>query len=407
MSPATNVQRSNHALIVDDEAEIRNLFRDIAEDACFSVSEAECSATFSAALEATTPSVIFLDLTMPETDGIELLHELASRKFEGPIILASGQDIRIVNTAQRLGRMLGLNMPTTLTKPVPLRSIYGILDAIRKESRAVTAHGIRSGIKNGEFHLHFQPKVTLVEGENYAITGAEALVRWNHPSLGPISPDQFIPLAEESGIICDLTTMVLDMAIAQMGVFQKEGLMIPISVNISPTDLTDLTLPDRIASCLEDHNVDPSRLVLEVTEQAAMSDVRAATEILTRLRIKNISVSLDDFGAGFSSLIEIYRMPLSELKIDQALVSDLDADPGARTVMKAIAALAGELGLPLCVEGIETEKTAEFLTSIGCRTGQGFYFSKPLPPELFKKFAHKYRMLHSMPQMPNKLFAIS
>lgn len=374
---------ANRLLIVDDEPEIRTFFRDVAEDLGFAVAEAGDAVTFARAYDELRPTVILLDLTMPETDGVELLRNLANRDCAAPVLLASGQDERVLSTAARLGRMLGLDMREGLRKPV---SVLDLEEALRAAARnagpAPSATMLKQAIAAGELLLHYQPKVGLNAREGrFPIIGCEALARWVAPERGLILPGAFIPLAEESGLIGDLSDVLLSQVIDQLCAWRADGLALPVSFNLSPSQLTDLTLPDRVAARLAEADIDPRLLVVEITEQAAMADLKAATDILTRLRIKNIAVSLDDFGAGYSSLAEIYRLPLSELKIDRSLVVDLDRDEDARTVLRALSALARELNLSVCVEGVETAETADFLQKAGFEKAQGFYFGRPMPAD--------------------------
>ena len=374
-------------LIIDDDADIRTLFRTVAEDMGFIVAEAANQMQFSSAYEKLQPTVILLDLNMPEVDGVEFLRDLATRSCLAPIFLVSGQDERVLSTVQRLGRMLGLNMPDVLQKPVSIDTLETKLEIAQNRSHKITPEILQDAIDKNQFVLHYQPKVDLQSGESFPVVGAEGLVRWLHPERGLIYPAHFLPTIEDNGLINKLTGKLLRQTIRQQCEWSKHDLNLPISINLSPGQLNDLSLPDRIYKLLEAEKLDPALLVLEITEQAAMENVQLATDILTRLRIKNIAVSLDDFGAGFSSLAEIYRLPLSELKIDRSLAVDLDNDNGARTVMRGIQAMAKELNLPLCVEGVETMQTAIFLSSIGCSKAQGFLFSEALPPDDFFDYA--------------------
>lgn len=296
-------------------------------------------------------------------------------------------------TAQRLGEMLALEMKGILQKPVSVIDLETALEEMFVQSAGITPDALENAISNGELVLYYQPKVDLRHGEEYPIIGAEALVRWTHPTRGLVPPDQFIPMAEETALIGPLTEETLRLAAGQLREWRCKGIELPVSVNLSPLHLTDLTLPDRLASLLRTNQIDPGLLIVEVTEQAAMADVGKATDILTRLRLKSIEVSLDDFGAGYSSLVEIYRMPLSELKFDRSLIVDLDRDAGARTVVKGLMALMKELKLPVCAEGVETAKTARLLQSIGCETAQGFFFARPMPAHEFFEFVKDRRIL--------------
>ncbi|MBO6638147.1 MAG: EAL domain-containing response regulator [Roseitalea sp.] len=385
-------------LIVDDEADIRDLFRDVAEECGYEAAEAGNRDQFCAALTDFQPTLVLLDLTMPDGDGVELLREMADRTSQAGVILASGRDKRVLSTSERLGRSLGLTMHPPLQKPIDVVALENALTTCRSvvaEQQVRDAHPARpplepvtvvelaDAIENGQLEPFFQPKVDLLSGMDFPIIGAEALVRWNHPQRGLVPPDAFIPLAEENGLIGALTQCVLTRTIAHLRQWLDAGIAVPVSVNLSPNQLTDLSLPDHIADLLADAGVSPSLLIIEITEQAAMADIGLATDILTRLRLKGIAVSLDDFGAGYSSLVEIYRLPLSEMKFDRSLIVDIDRDEDARTVVKALVPLARALDLTVCAEGIETAKSAAFLQAIGCHRAQGYHFSKPVPADAF------------------------
>ena len=384
-------------LIVDDEAQVRLQFHDIARALGYEVGEAGNATQFAGMYEQFDADLVLLDLTMPSGDGIELLRKLAARNCQCGVILVSGRDKRVLATAERLGRSLGLNMYPSLQKPILRPALEQALRDARPGVKPTPDSGVdpqsaptryeelRAGIDCGQLEPYFQAKVDLQAEHGFPVIGAEALARWNHPEHGLVPPDRFIPLAEELGLIGKLTEVMLNGAIAYLQSWAKEGIAMPVSVNLSPKQLTDLSLPDRIADRLAQSGVAPSLLIVEVTEQAAMADIGAATDILTRLRLKEIQVSLDDFGAGYSSLVEIYRLPLSELKFDRSLIKDLDRDVDARrTVVRALVNLAHTLGLSVCAEGIETAKTAAFLKAVGCQTAQGFYFSRPLTSAQFE-----------------------
>lgn len=383
MNAAPDMSSENRILIVDDDPDFRTFFRSVAEGLGFVAAEAGNLAQFTAVYDRLEPTAIMLDLTMPETDGIEYLRNLAKRGCTAPILLVSGQDERVLATAERLGRLFGLTMHGSLQKPMRVAALEATLQQVWLDSTGVTPETLDRAIRGNELVLNFQPKVDLQSGKLFPIIGCEVLVRWLHPTLGLLSPDAFIPLAEEVGLIESLDDFVLRQTIAQLGIWRQTGINACAAVNLSPSQLTDLDLPDRIAGLLAEADLDPSLLMVEITEQAAMADVALATDILTRLRLKNIAVALDDFGAGYSSLVEMYRMPLSELKLDRSLIVDMADSNDARTVVKALVALTRELDLSVCAEGIETIESARFLQDIGCAKGQGFYFSKPLAADAF------------------------
>ena len=383
-------------LIVDDEAAIRFQFRGIAEALGYEVAEASDARQFDQVYEAFDPDLIVLDLGMPGTDGVELLRRLAADHAQCGVILISGRDKKVVVTAERLGRSLDLRMRPSLQKPIPrARLEQALREASESAEKTQTSRGnprtalitreeLLAGIEGGQLTPYFQPKVDLQAAHGFPIIGAEALARWHHPERGLVPPDRFIPLAEKTGLIGRLTEAMFNAIITHIQSWAKAGIALPISLNLSPRQLTDLSLPDAISDRLRETGIEPSLLIIEVTEQATMADIDVATDILTRLRLKEIQVSLDDFGAGYSSLVEIYRLPLSEIKFDRSLVKDLDHDADARTVVRALTQLAHALDLTVCVEGAETAETAAFLKESGCHRAQGFYFSHPLTPTQFE-----------------------
>ena len=373
-------------LIIDDEPHVSDAIRIFAGEMGFKVWEAGSYEGLSELYDRADPTIIILDPSMPKYDGMEFLRELAKRKCQAQIFLSSGQARRVTLTARRLGLDLGLNMANSLPKTATNNVLESCLATIANKDFDMTAKFLSEAIKHEKLVVYYQPKVALTGDNPYSVTGAEALVRLNHPVLGLLSPDLFIGLAEENDLIGQLTNLVLKETTKQIKKWGEQGIVLPISVNISPLMLTDLFLPDKIAAIIETAEVDPSMIVLEVTEKATMADAGKAMDILKRIRLKNISVSLDDFGAGYSSIVELYRMPLNELKLDGALIRDMEHNEDAFIVIRGILAMARELGIPVCAEGVETLKTAEMLRRLECQTGQGYYFSKPLPVCDFSRF---------------------
>src|SRR4029077_11012417 len=188
------------------------------------------------------------------------------------------------------------------------------LAAVRHQDPEVDAADLRRGIAAKEFVPYYQPKATLVQN-GWVIGGVEALARWQHPRLGLVMPDEFIPLAERTGLIAELTSSMLGAALQQMRAWNDEQLKLTCAVNLPPTLVTDLSFPDRVAALLSQYSLDGSQLALEITETATMENPTMTMDILTRLRVKRIGLSLDDFGTGYSSLTQLYQMPFNEMKI--------------------------------------------------------------------------------------------
>jgi EAL domain-containing protein (putative c-di-GMP-specific phosphodiesterase class I) len=222
------------------------------------------------------------------------------------------------------------------------------------------------------------------------VTGIEALARWPDPLRGMVSPSEFVPLAERTGLIGDLTDLVLELAIQHAGMLRNCGHAIDLAVNLSPLILVDPEAPDRLSRMLTEHRVENYRFVVEITESAAMADGTLTMENLTRFRLKDMKLSMDDFGTGYSSLVQLYRMPFNELKIDKSFVMEVDAKEEARVIVRSIIDLAHNLNLTVCAEGVETPETLDFLRSIGCDQAQGYLISKPLDETGLARFLESH-----------------
>jgi diguanylate cyclase (GGDEF)-like protein len=237
---------------------------------------------------------------------------------------------------------------------------------------------LRRAIAADELVLHYQPKVALGTA---AVTGVEALVRWQHPAHGLLAPDQFVPLAERTGVIADLTRWVVDTALAQHRAWRDEGLDLPVAVNLAAANVVDVALPDVIASLLARHEVAGDRLECEISEHTVMADPVRAAEVLARLRFLGIRLSLDDFGTGHSSLAYLKRLPLDEVKIDRSFVAGMASDENDAVIVRSTIDLARNLGLAVVAEGVETAEVMRGLARLRCDEAQGFHVSRPLPAE--------------------------
>ena len=248
---------------------------------------------------------------------------------------------------------------------------------------------LRTALQRRELVLHFQPKVALPSGRP---VGFEALVRWEHPVRGLVPPDQFIGLAEGTGLIEPLTQYVLDAALAQCAQWRADGHVdLPVAVNVSARNLLESELVEQVAALLVKHGVPASCLVLEVTESAVMADPDKATEVLTRLHSLGVAVALDDFGAGYTSLAQLRNLPLKELKIDRQFVTEMASRSDDEMIVRSIVELGHNLGLSLVAEGVEDAESADRLLASGCESAQGYHFSRAMPgPALADWLAQQY-----------------
>jgi EAL domain-containing protein (putative c-di-GMP-specific phosphodiesterase class I) len=221
----------------------------------------------------------------------------------------------------------------------------------------------------------FQPQLDMASGR---IVGVEALVRWHHPVRGRVMPDAFIELAENSGLIGQVTTYVLDQSLLTVATLDRMGHVLHMSVNLSARHLSDLSLPGRVEEALIAHGVGPERLTLEVTETGILSDPVRADEVVGHLRAMGVGIAVDDYGTGHASLTYLKRLAIDELKIDKSFVSEMNDNPSDLKIVRSTIALGHELGLRIVAEGVEDSSTLEQLAEMGCDVAQGWFIGHPL-----------------------------
>lgn len=332
------------------------------------------------------PTHIALDLAMPDFDGIEALRRLAELECRAVIILVSGVDSRVLEAAYRAAQNHGLNIAGTIAKPFSLAVLREFLAGEREAPRLMPIAQTEAGaeprltkamlakaMEDGQIDVVFQPKVRCA---NSALTGFEALARWTHPKLGPIPPDRFIALAEQTKLCGPLTEVIYDIALNWFSRLGRPDLT--LALNLSATSLDNIELADHLAGMCERHGIAANRIILEVTESSSIYDQTAALDLLVRLRLKGFSLSIDDFGVGYSSLSQLARIPFSELKIDRSFVMATAQSPESRNIVKAIVGLARSLGLSTVAEGVEDLGAFGFLREIGCDQAQGYLIGRPM-----------------------------
>ena len=273
--------------------------------------------------------------------------------------------------------------------------VYDLADDASSARRLQLVSDLRIAVAADTLDVYYQPKLDPRTG---AVVGAEALARWQHPSEGFVPPDEFIPLAEHAGLVRALTASVLRTALAQCAEWRRAGHNIPIAVNLSPRILIDEQLPEEVAHALAHAGVPAHALTLEITETAVMSDVIVARRVLESLRAMGISLSLDDYGTGHSSLSYLATLPVNEMKLDKSFTLGLPADLSSLAIVRSTIDLGHQLGLVVVAEGVEEESARELLAEWSCDVVQGFFYTKPLPADAFDMWLRKHESSHLLPR---------
>jgi diguanylate cyclase (GGDEF)-like protein/PAS domain S-box-containing protein len=275
---------------------------------------------------------------------------------------------------ETLTRHADVSMYVSKTTHTPI--VYAAAYDHHSLARLALVSELRHAIDNDELVVHYQPQVDVATGE---VRKVEALVRWAHPVHGLLQPGQFIPLAEQTGLIRALTKHVLDRTLAQCSAWRAAGRHLRVAVNITARELVDLGFPDEVTTLLAKWRVDPSQLELEVTESTIMTDQGRAVAVLAELRRRGVRLAIDDFGSGHASLGYLRKLPIDVLKIDRSFIGQMSRTPGDAAIVRAAIELGHNLGLEVVAEGVETQQERHALESLGCDTLQGFHFARPGP----------------------------
>jgi predicted signal transduction protein with EAL and GGDEF domain len=327
--------------------------------------------------------------------------ELSARRMGRMIIdrfdasfLVEGHDIRIstsigvsvfpedgVDVADLLRKA---DMALYRAKETGKRKLVFFTDEIEtaKSERTRLEFALRGALQRGELRVVYQPKVRL---DGQVIVGAEALMRWRHPQLGEVGPDRFIPIAEESRLIIPMGRWILEETCRQIRAWTDMGMRdVRVAVNIAAVQFRAPNLAEEIECVVTRHGIDPQQLELEVTESGLVEDPENVVRILSRLRDIGLTIAIDDFGTGYSSLAYLKTFPVSVLKIDRSFVRDLETDLNDRGIAEAVVSMARVLQMKVVAEGVENEAQAAILLGMGCTLAQGYFFGRPMTPELFE-----------------------
>jgi EAL domain-containing protein (putative c-di-GMP-specific phosphodiesterase class I)/ActR/RegA family two-component response regulator len=374
-------------LILDDERTVAQTVAFAAERHGFTVRLSDSAKEFFDEVARFSPSHIIIDLLMPGMDGVEVLRSLATMGCEANIIMMSGMGAKVLESAQRAGIERGLRISGILPKPFKPAELRALLDAdprlpsrvdaVKEADGEVSLGELETALRTDQFVLHYQPKIHVAD---HRPAGVEALVRWQHPSLGLLAPDRFLPLVEQSGNMDLLTYRVIETGLAWFAEAGR-GNSLTLAINIAGGSLTDVIFTDVLNEQCTLLKIDPARIILELTETSATQQTADAMDILTRVRLKGFQLSIDDFGTGYSSLVQLAQLPFSEIKVDKSFVGAMLGSEEAHKIVATTLGLGKALHLTSVAEGVENEAQLRALANLECDQAQGFFIAKPLDAE--------------------------
>ena len=381
--------RSLRMMVVEDQAVQRRIaVRMLRNLGVEDVEEAEdgLQALMLMKGRATGPDIVLSDLRMPGMDGIEFLRELGQSRPTTSVVLTSALEPTLMGAAEAVARADGLDVLGTLEKPLTPDKLGNVLRRyVPPEdrhsltfTRPLEREELEQAIADGRIYAEFQPRVRVADSD---VRGAEALARWRHEERGRVPPAEFIPMAEQCGLIDSLTWVMLEQAMTQAALWKRLGEDWTVSVNLSLHYLGYQSVADRIAALAERHAIEPRRIILEVTESLASTRVATVIANLARLRMRGFGIAIDDYGTGYASLAQLCQIPFSELKVDRSFVHGASDRPTLRALLSSCLELARQLRLESVAEGVESAADLSMLRQLGCDEVQGYLIARPMPAD--------------------------
>ncbi len=341
--------------------------------------------------------IVISDLDMEGMDGMEFVRHVGESGAAVSIILASALDRKLLASIATMAEAYGIRLLGVVEKPMTPRKLLALIKLHKPNAKKrstpnapiFSLEELAEGLRNDEFIPHYQPKVDLATGQ---VRSAEALARWMHPELGMLAPVCFIELMESGGLIDELTWAMLRKSASDCRTWRAAGIDATVSVNLSVESLGDASMADRVIDLVR-RDLDPRNMILEVTETSATGKGGKALENLARLRMKGFGLSIDDFGAGYSSMQQLSRIAFTELKVDRYFVINATKDPSARVILESSLKVAKKLNIQSVAEGVETRADFDLLCRLQCDMAQGYFIAAPMPYQDFLAWNQHWTMV--------------
>ncbi|MBI4923841.1 MAG: EAL domain-containing response regulator [Devosia nanyangense] len=366
------------AFVVDDEPQVRAFVSNVLATSGFKPSQFSSSSEVEAALADAMPQIVILDLSLGDSDAVEVIRILAMQRFQGDVLLISGHDATTMDAVHKIGERRGINMIEPLHKPFRIEQLRERLDAVRRDVPARFDASLDAALSNNWLELWYQPKIDL---KSMLVCGAEALIRLRHPTHGIVPPSRFLPSPGDA-LYRPLTNFIVERSLLDWQIFAGHRMTDRLAINV-PASV--LQRPDFVSNLRRHLPGDPRfpGLIVEITEDEAISDPELAREIAVQLKLYNVHVSIDDFGSGYSSLARLEELPFAEIKLDRSFVTGCAHDAAKRAMCEAVVDLARRFNITSVAEGVETTEDLQVLIEIGYDIAQGFLFARPMMSDDF------------------------
>jgi EAL domain-containing protein (putative c-di-GMP-specific phosphodiesterase class I) len=376
-------------VIIDRDPDSLRVLRTVADHLGCDRIEAESSDSLNDVLAARRPTIAVLAMDAAEANGLAALRNLAAHHMRPATFLIGACAPRVLASAKRAANRRAFTVIGTSGRPLDPMALERLLTAHLTTAPPIPRGELEQALAADEMTLLYLPKIAL-RADNVSVQGVEALVRWRHPRRGSLRPVHFLQAVEQHGLMTELTDFVLTEAIRQSGRWCTQGMPLETVVNLTPSLVRDPDFPRRLASLLREHDVPPPQLMLDIAEPSSTEDQDLLLEVFTSLRVLGVGLSLDNFGTGRSSLTELYRMPYSEIKVDQSLLAEGPGDTDAQRIIHAVTDLAHAFGLAVCAEGVETRVMYEFVREAGFDSAQGHFFCAPVDAGQIERFVKEW-----------------
>ncbi len=361
------------AFVVDDEPQVRAFVSNVLASSGFTPMQCASSAEVEAALHDVIPQAIILDLSLGDSDAVEVIRILSAMHFQGDILLISGHDETTLEDVHKIGERRGVSMLDPLRKPFRVEQLRERLDTIRRDVPARFDANLDAALRNNWLELWYQPKIDL---RSRLVCGAEALIRLRHPTHGLVQPGRFLP-APGDPLYRPLTDFIVERALADWVIFAEHRMTNRLAINVPASVLQRPDFVAHLRRHLPHHPKFPG-LIVEITEDEAISDPELAREVAVQLKLYNVHVSIDDFGSGYSSLARLKELPFAEVKLDRSFVTGCAHDKTKRAMCEAVVDLARRFNITSVAEGVETTEDLQVLVETGYDVAQGFLFARPM-----------------------------